>query len=71
MSKINENNKYSNTHLNIKCDGCHICPIVGVRYKCVECENLNYCEKCEANIDHLHPLYKIKYYAKSILNNSN
>ena len=71
-SKINENNnKYSNIHLDIKCAGCKECPIVGVRYKCVECKNLNYCEKCEANIDHSHPLYKIKYYAKSISNKNN
>ena len=25
-------------HLNSMCDGCGVCPIVGARYKCLECD---------------------------------
>ena len=44
LSNIKESNY---VHKNIKCDKCLTEPIIGVRYKCVECENYNLCEKCE------------------------
>ena len=33
-------------HQNIMCDGCKIMPIRGRRYKCKECEDLDYCQDC-------------------------
>ena len=48
-------------HEGIKCQECGVFPIVGNRFKCSLCSNLNFCEKCEGqNKDlHLHPFIKI------------
>lgn len=35
-------------------------PIIGVRYKCAVSEDFDFCEKCEARIDHPYPFLKIK-----------
>lgn len=48
------------THRRISCDGCSQYPIVGIRYKCSVCPDFDYCEICEANIEHPHPFIKIK-----------
>jgi len=48
------------THYRVTCDGCGVNPIVGARYKCAVCNDFDYCEKCEATIDHPHPFLKIK-----------
>jgi hypothetical protein len=47
-------------HERVECDGCHICPIVGDRYKCAVCKDFDYCAKCEENMGHEHPFLKIK-----------
>ena len=49
-------------HPCVICSGCGMTPIVGNRYSCVYCSNLNYCEKCEEQngFSHGHPLYKFK-----------
>lgn len=47
-------------HNRIICDGCGMNPILGVRYKCSVCEDFDYCENCEATIEHSHPFLKIK-----------
>ena len=33
-------------HPNYICDGCEMSPIVGKRYKCKECKDFDFCEKC-------------------------
>lgn len=35
------------THFNITCSGCQMSPIIGTRYKCQTCANMNYCERCK------------------------
>ncbi|XP_020810458.1 LOW QUALITY PROTEIN: protein ref(2)P [Drosophila serrata] len=40
-------------HDHVECDGCGLAPIVGFRYKCVQCSNFDLCQKCEAA--HKHP----------------
>lgn len=47
-------------HGRVSCDGCGVHPIVGIRYKCSVCPDFDYCEKCEASIDHPHVFLKIK-----------
>ena len=47
-------------HDGIQCKGCGIVPIIGIRYKCAECDNFNYCQKCEEMGGHPHLFYKIK-----------
>lgn len=34
-------------HKRVICDGCQMNPIMGVRYKCAECEDYDLCERCE------------------------
>eukprot|EP00735_Rhodelphis_limneticus_P001631 TRINITY_DN1227_c0_g1::TRINITY_DN1227_c0_g1_i1::g.26910::m.26910 TRINITY_DN1227_c0_g1::TRINITY_DN1227_c0_g1_i1::g.26910 ORF type:complete len:812 (-),score=133.62,sp/Q24629/REF2P_DROSI/39.74/1e-09,ZZ/PF00569.12/3.8e-11 TRINITY_DN1227_c0_g1_i1:74-2509(-) len=34
-------------HIGVKCDGCGMCPIHGIRYSCTRCHNLDFCEACE------------------------
>lgn len=47
-------------HENVACDGCDVCPIVGVRYKCSVLKNFDYCSNCEDRLSHPHPFLKIK-----------
>lgn len=47
-------------HTNVACDGCGVCPIVGVRYKCSVLKDFDYCELCEERLNHEHPFLKIK-----------
>jgi myosin heavy subunit len=42
--KKNENKK--ETHYLVSCDGCHMSPLVGRRYKCETCPNFDFCEHC-------------------------
>lgn len=47
-------------HLGVTCDGCSVFPIVGIRYKCSKCPDFDFCEKCEATLEHPHDFIKIK-----------
>ena len=47
-------------HDRFTCDGCGVNPIVGPRYHCPECNNFDYCEKCEDSLSHPHSFLKIK-----------
>ena len=41
--KIEEN---KTIHYNVECDGCKMKPIIGNRYKCINCKNFDFCENC-------------------------
>ena len=62
--KINTEPKNENKiiHYGVKCDGCGVYPIVGCRFKCVVCDDFDYCEGCEKKLalQHGHPLLKIR-----------
>lgn len=72
LDKIYENNIISDEkkeiihsleeHPGITCSKCGKNPIVGNRYCCVYCNDVNYCEECEEKngLIHGHPLYKLK-----------
>ena len=49
-------------HPGFSCNNCGMNPIIGNRYCCVYCNNVNYCEKCEEEngLIYGHPLYKFK-----------
>lgn len=64
--EIKENKNEINsveTHSGISCSSCGVCPIVGKRYHCVYCDDVDYCEKCEEKCGdiHDHPLYILRY----------
>jgi len=44
----------SSVHTHVRCDGCGVFPIVGVRFKCLECPDFDYCEKCEETLGDSH-----------------
>ena len=61
QSKLNQKKPKNNyVHEGIRCNNCGMFPIVGIRYKCLECDNFNCCEKCEQGQNHPHLFYKIK-----------
>lgn len=47
-------------HQNVQCDGCGVCPILGVRYKCSVLKDYDLCAKCEETLDHQYPMLKIR-----------
>ena len=49
-------------HHGIKCDLCQRFPIVGIRYKCLQCKSYNLCEDCEKKegMNHGHLLLKLR-----------
>lgn len=51
--------KLQNTsvHKAVCCDGCGMHPIVGVRYKCMNCPDYDLCESCEAQGVHDHHVF--------------
>ena len=60
-------------HQGAACNGCKSYPIVGIRYKCSVCPDLDLCEGCEAKTNHSHPFLKVKdpKYQLSNLNQAN
>lgn len=34
------------THNHVTCDGCEMSPIVGVRHKCLDCADFDFCDAC-------------------------
>ncbi len=60
-------------HINVTCDGCSKSPIIGDRYKCMFCPNVDFCQDCQSLTNHQHnskhPLICIRdsrLYASSI-----
>lgn len=47
----NDDEKGEVVHEGVACDLCGVSPIVGVRFKCAECENFDLCTECEAKGD--------------------
>jgi tetratricopeptide (TPR) repeat protein len=41
-------------HINVTCDGCATSPIVGNRYKCLFCPNIDFCQNCQSQTNHQH-----------------
>ena len=41
-------------HYKVKCDGCNMNPIIGIRYKCETCKRVNFCENCFNKKENFH-----------------
>jgi len=48
-------------HCRVRCDGCKVSPIAGIRYKCSVLPNFDFCEQCEQTKEHPYAFIKIKY----------
>ena len=59
MSRISQ---CSTIHSDIKCNNCGACPIIGYRYKCLECPNYNLCDECEKIVSHEHNFIRLIYF---------
>ena len=61
-----------NIHRNIKCENCSQKPIIGIRFKCLECKEYNLCDNCMSLNDeknfHIHDSFK--KIRKEIVNNN-
>ena len=55
---INPVYKCKTVHNGITCNSCKKCPIVGYRYKCMECDDYNLCQICEKVVEHEHNFIK-------------
>eukprot|EP01084_Bolivina_argentea_P126541 224038_1 len=51
-------------HFGIKCVDCNNYPIIGQRYKCYICKDINLCYKCEKHHNPTHPLIQFKKSSK-------
>jgi len=41
-------------HYHIKCNRCKMNPLIGIRYKCEECQDFDYCESCYEKNKEIH-----------------
>ena len=50
-------------HSGTVCNGCGLFNIQGVRYKCIQCGDFDFCEQCyeEKKYIHGHPFYKLRF----------
>ncbi|CAF4145166.1 unnamed protein product [Rotaria magnacalcarata] len=72
MKKIkaikNDQNSNMKIHQQVTCDGCSMLPIIGDRYTCLFCSNIDFCQSCHSasrtnhgtNHHYNHPLLCIK-----------
>lgn len=62
---VNTNNSSLSTieHIGVSCNICGVCPIKGIRFKCLLCPSMDFCENCESTLgeEHGHPLAVLKY----------
>ena len=58
QSNLSKLSQCSTVHTNIACNECKMSPIVGYRYKCLECLDYNLCENCEKTVEHEHNFIK-------------
>ena len=64
FNRINQINKNEGLeiHYNVKCQGCQMNPIKGIRYKCRDCKNCDFCESCyqKNKENHKHQFVKLE-----------
>ena len=52
-STVEKEEEEEETHYNIKCDGCGALPIIGPRYRCVDCvADFSFCQDCFQTKEH-------------------
>ncbi|CAD8113398.1 unnamed protein product [Paramecium sonneborni] len=59
-SKPKQNPQDKMIHKRHTCDGCQVHPIIGSRFKCLECPDYDLCEECQVkNLHNHHKFFKI------------
>lgn len=56
---ISRTSTFKAVHTGTKCQNCHESPIVGKRFKCLECSDHDICDKCERLGLHTHEMIRI------------
>lgn len=51
-SNTEQNEQPQTVHNSVECDSCLMAPIVGFRYKCLQCPNYDLCGQCESKHKH-------------------
>jgi hypothetical protein len=46
-------------HEGVRCDGCQVSPIEGIRYKCKACADYDLCEHCFGNREEIHVKHRM------------
>lgn len=49
---VSTTTKNHHIHFGVTCDHCDATPIIGFRYKCLECEDYDLCAACESKMVH-------------------
>ena len=44
----------SESHEGVRCDGCGVRPVSGIRYKCKQCPDFDFCHECRLSRRHPH-----------------
>jgi len=52
--------KCETIHYGFTCDGCRVCPIVGIRYNSLIQKNYDLCENCESKMHEEHPMIRFR-----------
>jgi ZZ type zinc finger protein len=47
-----QNRQHTVIHRGVRCDGCNMNPIRGIRYKCLNCPDYDICSNCDASMVH-------------------
>lgn len=73
FARANSGNSVPSGHIGTTCAGCFTSPIQGVRFKCMVCPDVNFCEPCESLNAHPqdHALMKFKTVSAGYLGLSN
>jgi hypothetical protein len=44
--------RWGDLHFGVTCDGCNASPIRGIRFKCLQCPDFDFCQDCKSNKAH-------------------
>lgn len=48
---VSAESQHDQCHRNVRCDGCDVSPVIGVRYKCAVCPDFDVCSRCVERLE--------------------